>query len=80
MRAVLQNLDKKTRLRWKLIIPLIVVISFGILATLVVTSYSLEKVVIDAISKVGVKDVPVEIKKEIRMFLLKVILSYEIRD
>ncbi|MEM3335622.1 MAG: hypothetical protein QXY47_06275 [Thermoplasmata archaeon] len=80
MRAVLQNLDKKTRLRWKLIIPLIVVISFGILATLVVTSYSLEKVVIDAISKVGVKDVPVEIKKEIRMFLLKVRLSYEIRD
>lgn len=42
----LSDLDKKTRLRWKLIIPLTVITALGVVVTLLVTGYSLYWIVL----------------------------------
>ncbi|MEN2985877.1 MAG: HAMP domain-containing methyl-accepting chemotaxis protein, partial [Thermodesulfovibrionaceae bacterium] len=65
--GLLEELDKKVKLRWKMILPLVVATTFGVLATFIVTSYSLEKIVSDTTVYFGGKDIPGEVMKKIRL-------------
>lgn len=62
----LQTLDKKVKLRWKMILPLAVAIALGVIATVIVTGYGAYKIAYDASVHFGAKDVPQEIMKEVR--------------
>ena len=48
---MLRELDKRLRLRWKLIIPLVLAISFGVIATIIVTGYTTYKFALDGVAQ-----------------------------
>lgn len=62
----LKELDKKVKLRWKMIIPLAIAIAFGVIATVFVTGYGAYKIAYDASIHYGAKEVPQEIMKEVK--------------
>ena len=62
----LQELDKKVRLRWKMVIPLAFAIAFGVIATVIVTGYGAYKIALDSVVHFGAKEVPETIMKEVR--------------
>ncbi|MCX8033964.1 MAG: methyl-accepting chemotaxis protein [Thermodesulfovibrio sp.] len=66
----LQELDKKVKLRWKMILPLAFAIAFGVIATVIVTGYGAYKIAYDASIHFGAKEVPQEIMKEVRTLQL----------
>jgi len=66
----LKELDKKVKLRWKMIIPLAIAIAFGVIATVFVTGYGAYKIAYDASIHYGAKEVPQEIMKEVRTLQL----------
>lgn len=66
----LQELDKKVKLRWKMILPLVLAISFGVIATVFVTGYGAYKIAYDTSIHFGVKEVPQEILKKVRTLQL----------
>ena len=61
-----QELDKKVKLRWKMIIPLAFAIAFGVIATVIVTGYGAYKIAFDSAVHFGAKEVPETIMKEVR--------------
>lgn len=65
--SFLKEFDRKVKLRWKMVVPLVVATTFGVLATFIVTSYSLEKIVSDTTVYFGGKDIPGEVMKKIRI-------------
>lgn len=66
----LQELDRKVKLRWKMILPLALAIAFGVIATVIVTGYGAYKIAYDASVHFGAKEVPQEIMKEVRTLQL----------
>jgi len=66
----LNELDRKTKLRWKMVVPLFFAITFGVIATVIVTGYGAHKIAYDAAVFFGAKEVPDEIMKEVRTFQL----------
>ncbi len=64
--SFLKELDKKTRLRWKMIIPLAFAIAFGVVATVIVTGYGAYKIALDTTLHFGAKEVPEEVMREAR--------------
>ncbi len=65
---ILKKLDRKTRLRWKMVIPLALAIAFGVITTIIVTGYGTYKIAYDAAVHFGAKEVPEEIMNEVRNF------------
>lgn len=47
--GILQNISQNTRLRWKATLPVIVAISLGVIATIIVTGYATKKIVLEEI-------------------------------
>ena len=66
----LNELDKSVKLRWKMVVPLFFAITFGVIATVIVTGYGAHKIAYDAAVFFGAKEVPDEIMKEVRTFQL----------
>ncbi|GAB6183939.1 methyl-accepting chemotaxis protein [Thermodesulfovibrio hydrogeniphilus] len=62
----LRELDRKIKLRWKMIIPLALAIAFGVIATVIVTGYGAYKIALETTLHFGAKEVPQEIMKEVR--------------
>lgn len=61
-----KDLDRRIKLRWKMILPLALAIAFGVIATVVVTGYGAYKIALDTSVHFGSKTVPQEILKEVR--------------
>ncbi|WP_297210372.1 MULTISPECIES: methyl-accepting chemotaxis protein [Thermodesulfovibrio] len=61
----LRELDRKIKLRWKMILPLAIAITFGIIATVLVTGYGVYWIVKDTVAYFGSKEIPEQIKKEV---------------
>ncbi|MCX8026828.1 MAG: methyl-accepting chemotaxis protein [Thermodesulfovibrionales bacterium] len=70
MREFLLRLDKSTRLRWKTIIPLAIAITFGIIATIIVTGYFSYKLAYDATVLFGAKEIPPELLDKVKFVVL----------
>ncbi|WP_353686890.1 methyl-accepting chemotaxis protein [Thermodesulfovibrio sp. 3462-1] len=66
MKKFLSELDRKVKLRWKMVIPLGFAIAFGVIATVIVTGYGAYKIAYDAAIHFGAKEVPKEIMNEVR--------------
>jgi len=60
------ELDRKTKLRWKMVIPLAMAITFGVIATVLVTGYTSYKLAQDVVIHFGGKDIPEEIMTKVR--------------
>lgn len=65
-----KELDRKVKLRWKMVVPLVFAISFGVIATVLVTGYGAYKIAYEAVLHFGAKEVPQEIMKEVRTLQL----------
>lgn len=61
----LRELDKRVKLRWKMIIPLALAIAFGVIATVIVTAYGVYWIVKDTVVYFGSQEIPMQIKKEV---------------
>jgi len=70
MKKFLYELDRKIKLRWKMVIPLALAIAFGVIATLVVTGYGVQKIAQDTAVHFGAKEVPETVIKEVRTLQL----------
>ncbi len=70
MKKFLSELDRKVKLRWKMVIPLALAIAFGVIATVIVTGYGAYKIAYDSAVHFGAKEVPQEIMKEVRTLQL----------
>ncbi len=66
----LKELDRKVKLRWKMIIPLALAIAFGVIATVIVTGYGAYKIAYDATVHFGAKEVPQEIMEKVKILQL----------
>ncbi len=53
---MLKELDKRLKLRWKIIIPLVLAISFGVIATVIVTGYTTYKFAIEGVAQNTLKN------------------------
>lgn len=62
----IQELDKKAKLRWKMILPLAMAIAFGVIATVIVTGYGAYMIAYKTSVHFGANVVPQEISKEVR--------------
>ena len=70
MKKFLYELDRKIKLRWKMVIPLALAIAFGVIATLVVTGYGVQKIAQNTAVHFGAKEVPETVIKEVRTLQL----------
>ncbi|GAB5046154.1 methyl-accepting chemotaxis protein [Thermodesulfovibrio sp. TK110] len=70
MKKILSELDRRVKLRWKMVIPLALAIAFGVIATVIVTGYGAYKIAYDTSIHFGAKEVPVEIMNEVRTLQL----------
>jgi len=70
MKQFLIELDRKVKLRWKMVVPLALAIAFGVIATVIVTGYGAYRIAYDAAVYFGAKEVPQEIMKEVRTLQL----------
>ncbi len=69
--------DKKTRLRWKMIMPIAMVITIGVIATVIVTGYGAYQIAYNVSVHFGAKDVSPEIMKQVRnLQLLFAVLGF----
>uniref|UniRef100_A0A7C4EN47 Chemotaxis protein n=1 Tax=Thermodesulfovibrio aggregans TaxID=86166 RepID=A0A7C4EN47_9BACT len=66
--GIFKELDRKVRLRWKMVIPLAFAITFGIVATVIFTGYATQKLAYDTTFHFGGKEIPQEIMSEVRNF------------
>lgn len=60
------ELDRKVKLRWKMVVPLALAITFGVVATVLVTGYASYKLAQDVVIHFGGKDIPEEIMTKVR--------------
>jgi methyl-accepting chemotaxis protein len=48
---MLKELDRRVKLRWKMIVPLVLAISFGVIATVIVTGYTTYKFALEGVAE-----------------------------
>ncbi|MCS7164490.1 MAG: methyl-accepting chemotaxis protein [Thermodesulfovibrio sp.] len=77
MKNFLSELDRRVKLRWKMVIPLALAIAFGVIATIIVTGYGAYKIAYDASVYFGAKEVPKEVMEKVRILqLIFVVLGF----
>ncbi len=64
--SFLKDLDRKVKLRWKMVIPLALAITFGVVVTVLVTGYAAYKLAFDTVVHFGGKEIPPEIMTKVR--------------
>ncbi len=61
-----KELDRKVKLRWKMVIPLALAITFGGVVMVLVTGYAAYKLAFDTVVHFGGKEIPEEIMTKVR--------------
>lgn len=62
---IFRELDRKIKLRWKMIVPLLIAITFGVIATVIVTGYGVYWIVKDTVNYFGSQNIPEHIKNKV---------------